>query len=298
MKDKKKIAALTGGGDRVFMFVVYLIAILAFLITLYPFLYVIAVSFSGSQAVYQGKVFLYPVDITVDGYKQVVKQQGLWTAYGNTIFYTVVGTTFNIVATCIAAYPLSRRTFCLRRFFNFFIAFTMYFSGGMIPSYLLTTSLGLYNSRWVMIIPGLLSTYNVMVCRSAFSAIPDEVIESAMIDGSNDWQTFLRIAIHLVTPTLAVLTLYYAVGHWNNFFTALLYFSKEELMPMQVLLRRVLIQSSSELITGMTGSDDSAALSIQIRYVTIVIATLPILAIYPLLQRYFVKGVMLGAVKG
>ncbi|MBQ8953996.1 MAG: carbohydrate ABC transporter permease, partial [Clostridia bacterium] len=217
---------------------------------------------------------------------------------GNTIFYTVVGTFFNIIATTIAAYPLSRRSFCLRRFFNFFIAFTMYFSGGMIPSYLLTTSLGLYNSRWVMIIPGLLSTYNVMVCRSAFSAIPDEVIESAMIDGSNDWQTFGRIAIHLITPTLAVLTLYYAVGHWNNFFTALLYFSKEELMPMQVLLRRVLIQSSSELMTEMSGGDDAAALSIQIRYVTIVIATLPILAIYPLLQRYFVKGVMLGAVKG
>ena len=286
------------GGDRAFMFIVYLIAIVAFAVTLYPFLYVIAVSFSSTQAVYQGKVFLWPVDVTLAGYQQVMKQQGLWTAYGNTIFYTVAGTFFNIIATTVAAYPLSRRTFCLRRVFNFFIAFTMYVSGGLIPSSLLTTGLGLYNSRWVMIIPGLLSTYNVMVCRSAFSAIPDEVIESAMIDGSNDWQTFVRIAVRLITPTLAVLTLYYAVGHWNNFFTALLYFSKEELMPMQVLLRRVLIQSSSELITGMTGTDDSAALSIQIRYVTIVIATLPILAIYPLLQRYFVKGVMLGAVKG
>ncbi len=295
---KKKQNALTGGGDRVFMFLVYLIAVFAFVVTLYPFLYVIAISFSSSQAVYQGKVFLWPISPTLGGYQQVMKQQGLWRAYGNTIFYTVVGTLFNIAATTIAAYPLSRRSFCLRRFFNFFIAFTMYFSGGMIPSYLLTTSLGLYNSRWVMIIPGLLSTYNVMVCRSEFSAITDEVIESAMIDGSNDWQTFGRIAVRLITPTLAVLTLYYAVGHWNNFFTALLYFSKEELMPMQVLLRRVLIQSSSELMTEMSGADDSAALSIQIRYVTIVIATLPILAIYPLLQRYFVKGVMLGAVKG
>ena len=290
--------SLNGGGDRVFMAAVYIIAVFAFIVTLYPFLYIIAVSFSGSQAIYQSKVFLWPVDPTLGGYQQVMKQKGLWTAYGNTLFYTVVGTAFNIVATTIAAYPLSRRTFCLRRFFNFFIAFTMYFSGGMIPSYLLTTSLGLYNSRWVMIIPGLLSTYNVMVCRSAFSAIPDEVIESAQIDGSNDWQTFARIAVRLITPTLAVLTLYYAVGHWNNFFTALLYFSREDLMPMQVLLRRVLIQSSSELMTEMSGADDSAALSIQIRYVTIVVATLPILAIYPLLQRYFVKGVMLGAVKG
>ena len=137
-----------------------------------------------------------------------------------------------------------------------------------------------------------------MVCRSAFAAIPDEVVESAMIDGSNDWQTFGRIAIRLITPTLAVLTLYYAVGHWNNFFTALLYFSKEELMPVQVLLRRVLIQATDELTGGISGAGDKAAVSVQIRYVTIVIATLPILAIYPLLQRYFVKGVMLGAVKG
>ena len=286
------------GNDRLFYALVYIIAIFAFVITLWPFLYIVAVSFSGSHAVYQGEVFLWPVDITLDGYRQVFKQNGLWTAYSNTLFYTTVGTVFNLAATTIAAYPLSRNRFFARRFFNFFIAFTMYFSGGMIPTYLLITKLGFYNSRWVMIIPSLLSTYNVMVCRSAFSAIPDEVIESAEIDGSNEWQTFGHIAVRLITPTLAVLTLYYAVGHWNNFFTALLYLSKEELMPMQVLLRRVLIQASSELMDNSTASNDMAAVSIQVRYVTIVVATLPILAIYPLLQKYFVKGVMLGAVKG
>lgn len=286
------------GNDRLFYALVYIIAIFAFVITLWPFLYIVAVSFSGSHAVYQGEVFLWPVDITLDGYRQVFKQNGLWTAYGNTLFYTTVGTVFNLATTTIAAYPLSRNRFFARRFFNFFIAFTMYFSGGMIPTYLLITKLGFYNSRWVMIIPSLLSTYNVMVCRSAFSAIPDEVIESAEIDGSNEWQTFGHIAVRLITPTLAVLTLYYAVGHWNNFFTALLYLSKEELMPMQVLLRRVLIQASSELMDNSTASNDMAAVSIQVRYVTIVVATLPILAIYPLLQKYFVKGVMLGAVKG
>ena len=286
------------GNDRLFYALVYIIAIFAFVITLWPFLYIVAVSFSGSHAVYQGEVFLWPVDITLDGYRQVFKQNGLWTAYGNTLFYTTVGTVFNLAATTIAAYPLSRNRFFARRLFNFFIAFTMYFSGGMIPTYLLITKLGFYNSRWVMIIPSLLSTYNVMVCRSAFSAIPDEVIESAEIDGSNEWQTFGHIAVRLITPTLAVLTLYYAVGHWNNFFTALLYLSKEELMPMQVLLRRVLIQASSELMDNSTASNDMAAVSIQVRYVTIVVATLPILAIYPLLQKYFVKGVMLGAVKG
>lgn len=292
-----KIRNNTCMSDRIFYLIVYLIAAFAFVITLYPFIYVVSVSFSGSQAVYRGEVFLWPKDLTLDGYKQVFKQTGLWTAYGNTIYYTVVGTLFNLFATALAAYPLSRPSFGCRRFLNFFIAFTMYFSGGMIPSYLLNTTLGFYNSRWVMIIPGLLSTYNTMVCRSAFASIPEEVIESADIDGANDLQIFARIAIRLITPTLAVLTLYYAVGHWNNFFTPLLYFSEERLMPMQVLLRRVLIQSSSELLNNMA-TDDKAAATVQIRYVTIVVATLPILAIYPLLQRYFVKGVMLGAVKG
>ena len=149
-----------------------------------------------------------------------------------------------------------------------------------------------------MIIPGLLSTYNVMVCRSAFSAIPEELMESAKIDGANDWQIFYSVAIRLITPTLAVLTLYYAVGHWNEFFRALLYISDEKLIPVQVLLRRILIQSSGELLGSNVSSDDKAAVSIQIRYVTIVITTLPILTIYPLLQKYFVKGVMVGAVKG
>ena len=285
--------------DYPFMTFVYILSAIAFLATLYPFLYIIAVSFSSAEPVYRGEVFLLPKQFSLEGYKHIFKQTGLWTAYGNTIFYTVVGTLFNIVATTIAAYPLSRPSFGARRFLNFFIAFTMYFSGGMIPSYLLNTQvLGLYNSRWVMIIPGLLSTYNTMVCRSAFTAIPAEVTESAEIDGSNDLQTFFYIAIRLITPTLAVLTLYYAVGHWNNFFTALLYFSDEKLMPMQVILRRVLIQSSKELAGGDVGSSDSAVVSIQIRYVVIVVATVPILAIYPLLQRYFVKGVMLGAVKG
>ena len=286
------------GSDTLFYTIVYIIAIVGFIITLYPFIYILAVSFSSSHSVYRGEVFLWPVNPTVAGYKQVFKQNGLWTAYGNTFFYTVVGTIFNMVATTIAAYPLSRKQFFARRFLNFFIAFTMYFSGGLIPTYLLITNLGFYNSRWVMIIPSLLSTYNVMVCRSAFSNIPDEVIESAEIEGANDWQIFYGIAVRLVTPTLAVLTLYYAVGHWNEFFTALLYLSDNKLVPMQVLLRRVLIQSSSELMGGEVAADDKAAVSIQIRYVTIVVATLPILAIYPFLQKYFVKGIMLGAVKG
>lgn len=295
---KKHPFLAAGLGDKVYLSVVYIVCALAFVITLAPFLYVLAVSFSESQAVYAGKVYLWPVQPNVKGYAQVLKQTGFWNAYGNTIYYTAIGTLFNIVATCFAAYPLSRTRFCARKLFNFLIAFTMYFSGGMIPSYIINTSLGLYNSRWVMLLPGLVSTYNVMICRSAFSAIPGELMESAEIDGANDLKIFFFIAVRLIPATLAVLTLYYAVGHWNNFFTPLVYFSKEELMPVQVILRRVLVQSTSEFAEGIASADDKAAVSVQIRYVTIVVATLPILAIYPLLQKYFVKGVMIGAVKG
>ena len=294
---RKRNKASTGG-DRVFMLLVYLMAAVAFVVTLYPFLYVIAVSLSGSQAIYRGEVFLIPKDVTLDGYRQVMSQKGLWVAYGNTIFYTVVGTVFNLVATAIAAYPLSRPTFGMRRFLNFFIAFTMYFSGGMIPSYLLITSLGFYNSRWVMILPVLVSTSNMMICRSAFSSIPEEVIESAYIDGANDMQLYWHIAIRLIVPTLAVLTLYYAVGHWNSYFNAMLYLSKPRLQPLQLLLRRVLLQASSELNNAEESAESAVAVSLQVRYVTIVVSTLPILCFYPFIQKYFIKGVMLGAVKG
>ena len=284
--------------DRIFYFLVISFSIIVLVITTYPFLYIFAVSFSSSEAVYRGAVYLWPVEPTLAGYQQVLKQSGLWIAYGNTLFYTFVGTLFNIAATAIAAFPLSRKRFFARRFFNFFIVFTMYFSGGLIPTYLLITSIGLYNSRWVMIIPTLLSTYNVMICRSAFSAIPEEVFESAEIEGANDWQILRGIAIRLITPTLAVLTLYYAVAHWNNFFTAMVYLSKQNLMPVQVLLRRILIQASSEFLDMDTAVDDRSAVSIQIRYVTIIVTTVPILTLYPFLQKYFIKGIMLGAVKG
>jgi putative aldouronate transport system permease protein len=244
-------------------------------------------------------VFLWPVGLSFEAYKHVLKNPGIWMAYGNTIFYVVVGTSFSILATTMAAYPLSRKSFCARRFLNFFIVFCLYFSGGLIPSYLLITQLGFYNSRWVMIIPVLLASYYVMICRSAFSSIPEEVMESAIVDGANDIQILFRIAIPLIMPTLAVLILYYAIGRWNNFFTPLLYISKKELQPLQILLRRILIQSSSELLSQeILKAEEKGMVSLQVRYVTIVVSTLPIIMVYPFIQKYFVKGIMLGAVKG
>jgi putative aldouronate transport system permease protein len=290
-----------GTSDRLFYALVYMIAVIAFVATLYPFIYILSISMSGLDAIQRGKIWLIPIGLDFSGYLEVVKNPKLWTAYGNTIFYVVFGTILNMVMTVIGAYPLSRKSFGLRRFLNFFIAFTMYFSGGFIPTYLLITGMGLYNSRLVMLLPVAVSTFNIMICRSAFSGIPEEVFESASMDGANDFQVLWHLFIRLIGPTLAVLTLYYAVGHWNTYFNALLYLGKQELQPLQVLLRRVLIQASQELTPETISSvrfQKKAIISIQIRYVTIIVTTLPILLIYPFLQRYFVKGVMLGAVKG
>ncbi|MEK3778740.1 MULTISPECIES: carbohydrate ABC transporter permease [unclassified Paenibacillus] len=287
--------------DRLFYGCVYLLTILAVVVTLYPFLYVISISFSSVDAIDKQKVVLWPVGFTLSGYQMVLQYKELWVSFYNTLWYTVVGTLLNIVATCLAAFPLSRQQFFLRRKLNFFIAFTMYFSGGLIPVYMLITSLGLYNTRWVMVLPVLVITFNVMICRSAFEGIPNEIFESASIDGANEMTMLYRLAVPIIKPTLAVLTLYYAVFHWNNFFTALLYLGKQDMQPLQMFLRRVLIMASPEVMQKMGGTMTSGALavsSLQVRYVSIVVSILPIVTIYPFIQRYFVKGITLGAVKG
>ncbi|RAI94443.1 putative aldouronate transport system permease protein [Paenibacillus pabuli] len=287
--------------DRLFYGFVYLLTILAVVVTMYPFLYVISVSFSSVDAIDKQKVALWPVGFTLSGYKMVLQYRELWVSFYNTLWYTVIGTLLNIVATCLAAFPLSRQQFFLRRKLNFFIAFTMYFSGGLIPVYMLITSLGLYNTRWVMVLPVLVITFNVMICRSAFEGIPNEIFESASIDGANELTMLYRLAIPIIKPTLAVLTLYYAVFHWNNFFSALLYLGKQDMQPLQMFLRRVLIMASPEVMQKMGGTMTTGALAVstlQVRYVSIVVSILPIVTIYPFIQRYFVKGITLGAVKG
>lgn len=287
--------------DRLFYVFVYLLTILAVVVTLYPFLYVVSISFSSVDAIDKQKVVLWPVGFTLSGYKMVLQYKELWVSFYNTVWYTVVGTLLNIVATCLAAFPLSRQQFFLRRKLNFFIAFTMYFSGGLIPVYMLITSLGLYNTRWVMVLPVLVITFNVMICRSAFEGIPNEIFESASIDGANEMTMLYRLAVPIIKPTLAVLTLYYAVFHWNNFFSALLYLGKQDMRPLRCSCERVLIMASPEVMQKMGGTMTSGALavsSLQVRYVSIVVSILPIVMIYPFIQRYFVKGITLGAVKG
>ena len=287
--------------DKLYDIITRFLVIFAVVICVYPFVYVISISLSSGIAVNQGRVWLYPVDIDLSTFGMVMRYGELWTSYLNTFYYTIVGTICNIIMTCLAAYPLSRRRFFMRRKLNFLLAFTMYFSGGLIPTYIVVTSLGLYNKRAAMILPVLCSAYNIMICRSAFEAIPEDLFEEAAIEGANDFTCLTRIAIPLIKPTLAVLTLYYAVARYNDFFNAMLYLGKKELQPLQLFLRKILLLASSEILqsAGSTTAVAAAAMStIQGRYVCIVLSVIPILIICPFVQKYLVKGTMLGAVKG
>ena len=287
--------------DKLYDIITRFLVIFAVVICVYPFVYVISISLSSGIAVNQGRVWLYPVDIDLSTFGMVMKYGELWTSYLNTFYYTIVGTICNIIMTCLAAYPLSRRRFFMRRKLNFLLAFTMYFSGGLIPTYIVVTSLGLYNKRAAMILPVLCSAYNIMICRSAFESIPEDLFEEAAIEGANHFTCLTRIAIPLIKPTLAVLTLYYAVARYNDFFNAMLYLGKKELQPLQLFLRKILLLASSEILqsAGSTTAVAAAAMStIQVRYVCIVLSVIPILIICPFVQKYLVKGTMLGAVKG
>lgn len=289
-----------GPGDKLLDIVISLLVLLAVVVTAYPFLYVISVAFSDGGAVSRGEVVLLPKGFSLDAFKMVMNYKQLWTAYGNTAFYTVVGTVCNVVFTCLAAYPLSKKEFSLRRKLNFFVVFTMYFSGGLIPTYMVVTGLGLYNSRWAMILPVLISAYNVMICRSAMEAVPNDLYENASLEGANDFYMLTHIAVPLIKPTLAVLTLYYAVARYNDFFNGMLYLGDSSLQTLQMFLRRVLILSSTEILqqAGTSGVAAAAQNTLKIRYVCIVLAAVPIFLVTPFVQKYLVSGTMLGAVKG
>ncbi len=287
-------------GDKVLDIIIWALVLFAVIITLYPFLYVVSVSISDGAAVARGDVLLLPKGFSLDAFGMVTKYKQLWTSYGNTFIYTVFGTIANVIFTCLGAYPLSKKHFFLRRPLNFFVVFTMYFSGGLIPTYMVVTGLGLYNSRFAMILPVLVSTYNMMICRSAMSRVPSDLFENASLDGASDFYMMLHIAVPLIKPTLAVLTLYYAVARYNDFFNAMLYLGDAALQPLQMFLRRVLILSSSEILqqAGTTGAAAAAQNTLKIRYVCIVLAAIPIFTITPFVQKYLIAGTMLGAVKG
>jgi putative aldouronate transport system permease protein len=274
--------------------------LLLMLITLYPFLYVVLASFSdaGSLIKHRG-LLLKPLGINLQSYSMVFKNPILFSSYLNTIIYVVSGTTLSVFLTIFGAYSLSRKKVMLRMPIVFFILFTMWFSGGMIPLFLLIRNLNLLNNRLALILPNAVSAYNLIVTLTYFKTIPDSLEESAKIDGANDYVIMFRIIVPLAVPVISVITLFYSVGIWNSWFHAMIFLNKRELFPVQLVLREILVLNDiAGVIGGAVAQGDQMQIGETIKYATAVVATLPILMVYPFVQRYFVKGIMVGAIKG
>ncbi len=288
-------------GEKIFYICAYAFVTLLALLVLYPLIYIVSASFSSASAVSTGRVILWPVEPSIEGYKRVFADSDIWRSYGNTIFYTVVGTTINVSLTLICAYPLARRDLPHKGIFTFLFSFTMMFSGGMIPSYLLMRDLHMLNTRWAVLMPGALAVYQMIVTRTFLqSTIPHEMLEATQVDGCSDTRFFFQFAVPLSKAVIAVIAMQYAIVHWNDYFNAFLYLSKEELYPLQIVLRRILLMSQ---IAASDASDPDLAaamvgMSDLLKYALIVVATAPILCVYPFIQKYFVQGVMVGSLKG
>ncbi|GIP03186.1 sugar ABC transporter permease [Paenibacillus lautus] len=288
-------------GDRIFDVFVYAVLFAGFIIVAYPLLYVLSSSFSDPQAVVSGKVWLFPVKPTLEGYAAVFKNSQIVTGFMNSLFYMIVGTTVNIVMTVLAAYPLSRKELQGRSVITLYFVITMFISGGLIPSYLLVKNLGLLDSRWALIIPAAMSVWNVIITRTFFQAtIPQELYEAAQLDGAGDFRFLVSIAIKLSAPIIAVMALYYGVGHWNTYFNALIYLKSPDLFPLQIILRSILVVNNIDptMVVDFEALQRKQGLADVLKYSVIVVASVPVLLIYPFVQKYFVKGVMIGSIKG
>ncbi|MBQ8092471.1 MAG: carbohydrate ABC transporter permease [Clostridia bacterium] len=277
-------------GERIFYVADSLLMIFLCVVILIPLVHVVAGSFSDGMSYmsHQGLLIL-PLNPTLDAYRAVIANQNIWSGYRNTIFIVVVGTVLDMIFTLVSAYVLSRKGYMLKRFFTIMVVFSMYFSGGMIPFFLVVRNVGLYKSIWSLIIPSLVNVFNLIIMRTAIMGVPDSLEESAQLDGAGHLTILFRIITPLVLPTVAVVTLYYAVSHWNSWFNAMLFIKDRNKYPLQLILREILILSDT---------DEDFTMSETIQFATIVVATLPVLCIYPFIQKYFVKGVMVGAVKG
>lgn len=277
-----------------------ILMILLVVITLYPFLYVLAASFSDESAVLQGSISIIPSGFNLNAYKAVLNYPSIWTSYKNTILYTVVGTAINLVMTICGAYPLSRKDFYGKSVFTFFITFTMFFSGGLIPTFLVIQKLKLIDTFWVIVLPGAISTWNMIVMRTFFQGIPDSLEEAAIIDGCNDIQVLWNIVLPLSVPSLMTIGMFYAVGHWNSYFSALIYLKDASRYPLQLTLRQIVLQNQVNDLLAQSGvmEDTGRLMAETVKYATIIVSVIPILLVYPFIQKYFVKGVMVGSIKG
>lgn len=287
--------------DRWFTLLNYAVLSIILIVVLYPLIFVVSASFSSSTAVLSGRVWLWPVEPTLEGYRAVFKNAMVVKGFINTMFYTVAGTGINLVFSVMAAYPLSRKDFRGRNGFMLLFVFTMMFSGGLIPSYLLVKDLGMIDTVWAMLLPAALSVWNVIIMRTYFqTTIPEEILEASQLDGCSDLRFLLRIVLPLSGPILAVIALFYAVGHWNQYFNAMIYLKRADLYPLQLVLRDILVQN--EVNIDMLGDAKTAAarqgLRELLKYSLIVVTSFPLLVVYPFVQKFFVKGVMIGSLKG
>jgi putative aldouronate transport system permease protein len=289
------------GADRIFMIVNYVVLTLFFLVILYPLVYVVSASFSDPRAVISGRMWLWPIDITTAGYSAVFDNPKIVTGFRNSLFYTVGGTFISVILTILAAYPLSRKDLAGRNIVMLLFVFTLLFQGGLIPTYLTVRALGLLNTPWAMVLPTALSVYNMIIARTFFqTTIPEEMLEAAQLDGCSDFRFVRDMVIPLSGPIIAVLALLYAVANWNAFFNALIYLTNQSLFPLQLILREILIQNQVDVSTmgDISKQVQRQQLSDLLKYSLIVVACVPVLIIYPFAQKHFVRGVMIGSLKG
>ena len=301
---KQGFHQIKGRDDRIINAVACFVCGFVLLLTLYPLVYVLSASFSDPVSVTRGELLLLPIKPTLEGYATILYYSPIWVGYRNTIFYTIVGTGVNLLCTIPCAYALSRKDLYGRNVLMFLFTFTMFFSGGLIPTYLMMKKLGMINTIWAMLVPGAVSAYNLIIARTYYAnSIPKELGEAAMIDGCSNTKMFLRIMLPMSMPMVAVIMLYYAVGHWNSYFNALIYLSRAELYPLQLYLRNILLQDMMlDMLSGDSEAMEAMIRRLQLKesmqYGIVVVSSLPILIIYPFLQKYFAKGVMMGAIKG
>jgi len=297
----KSIRVKYSAEDRVFNFIVIAILLSFTIVVIYPLIYIISASFSSGAAVSTGRVILWPVEPTLDGYKAVFMYRKVPVGLRNSIFYTIIGTVINVAMTLIAAYPLSRRNFQGRKIYTVLFLITMFFSGGLIPSYILIVQLGWIDSIWAVLIPGAINTYNMIIVRTFFmSSVPGDLLEASQIDGCSDIRYFFTILLPLSKAVIAVIALFYGVGHWNSWFSAMIYLRNPELHPLQLILREVLNMSQINM-NDFSDAETLVAMynrSELLKYSLIVVSTIPIIVVYPLIQKYFIKGVMMGSLKG
>ncbi|MDR0554912.1 MAG: carbohydrate ABC transporter permease [Treponema sp.] len=299
---KKRLSSIRDtAGDRAFLAFVYVMLSFILVIVLFPLIYIVSASFSSPQAVVSGEVWLWPVRPTLRGYEAVFKNPKLMTGFFNSFYYMILGTVVNLVVTLLCAFPLTRKQFKARNIVAGLMVFTMYFSGGLVPTYMVVKNLGLVDTRLAMIIPGAMSVWNMILCRTYISStIPEALYESATMDGCAPLRFLIKIVMPLSTPILAVLALYYGIAHWNTYFNALIYLNRTELVPLQIVLREVLVLNRVDptMIADARELAAKQGLIDLLKYSVIVVASVPVMVIYPFVQKYFVRGVMIGAVKG